>query len=957
MSKRQREEANIESIRAILGDIPVKTIEDLLHRSNQNVETAVNLYFSDPLPIIPTQTSKNTSKPKLEKPKGEIKYYIGDLVITGWSLLKGPSPVKEGSVISIMRDKVNNYSNKIVRFGSGGKELGRLPKEVADYIAALIDFNLCKFEGTLVWCPPQLKIGEDMIILLKCYMLPAAMHTNTFMSSVIPKAKRGFNNRSVEEPSTLRKIALLQIFKSLGLRPARSSIQRMNVGSDDTWDLLLQNVETKAEEPEEDETNEFDEEEKKEVSDDTLDHIYEKAQVFDSHIQPMEQPDTMALELKEYQKRALAWMTAKESTDAYDDGDIDMRAIHPLWEEYEFPAECEGDNRFFYFNPYSGELSLEFPEASSQEKGGILADGSKPGTITVEVFYGDERSHSTIEKMCQWNGSAPDVLLTTYGVVMGDWSKVQTNSSHASPLFGVEFWRVVLDEAHQIKNKTTKTSLACRDIKSKRRWAVTGTPIQNKLDDLYSLVRFLRHEPWANHTFWRTFISIPFEKQDPRALTAVQSVLEPIVLRRTKAMRDRKGRPMVPLPPKTIHIEYLTFSPEEQDIYDAIYNDSQIKFSYFCQAGKVGVNYASIFQLLTRLRQICCHPYLALKSKGDDEEVKSEGGKGIRLEDLIAKHNTSKALTNQDIPSEHGTYGLNVLQNMLALQKGSSQSDMETQHSSPMDALSTMTEECPICFETPETMIALPCMHMACRICVMDYFQKKENEGAAGECPICRQGPILQSDLLEIGQKSNGTETPDSQKGKNVKFDIRKAVGGFRLSTKMNALISHLRQNERDNCKTVVFSQFTSFLDLIGEALDYECIHFTRLDGTQSQAQREKVLSSFSKAEEGSASVLLISLRAGGVGLNLTCANRVVMMDPWWNFSIEAQAIDRVHRLGQLKDVTVTRFVMRDTVEERILTIQNRKHVLVNELYQSRDHAKNRKMDDLQLLFSKSGAL
>ncbi|KAG2191703.1 hypothetical protein INT47_011364 [Mucor saturninus] len=1026
MSKRQREEANIESIRAILGDIPVKTIEDLLHRSNQNVETAVNLYFSDPLPIIPTQTSKNTSKLKLEKPKGEIKYYIGDLVITGWSLLKGPSPVKEGSVISIMRDKVNNYSNKIVRFGSGGgKELGRLPKEVADYIAALIDFNLCKFEGTLVWCPPQLKIGEDMIILLKCYMLPAAMHTHTFMSSVIPKAKRGFNNRSVEEPSTLRKIALLQIFKSLGLRPARSSIQRMNVGSDDTWDLLLQNVETKVEEPEEDETNEFDEEEKKEVSDDTLDHIYEKAQVFDSHIQPMEQPDTMALELKEYQKRALAWMTAKESTDAYDDGDIDMRAIHPLWEEYEFPAECEGDNRFFYFNPYSGELSLEFPEASSQEKGGILADemglgktieilslihtnrfnratdkpptplftnepvgksakkvikkspttlivcpmsllaqwrdeiirGSKPGTITVEVFYGDERSHSTIEKMCQWNGSAPDVLLTTYGVVMGDWSKVQTNSSHASPLFGVEFWRVVLDEAHQIKNKSTKTSLACRDIKSKRRWAVTGTPIQNKLDDLYSLVRFLRHEPWANHTFWRTFISIPFEKQDPRALTAVQSVLEPIVLRRTKAMRDRKGRPMVPLPPKTINIEYLTFSPEEQDIYDAIYNDSQIKFSYFCQAGKMGANYASIFQLLTRLRQICCHPYLALKSKGDDEEVKSEGGKGIRLEDLIAKHNTSKTLTNQDIPSEHGTYGLNVLQNMLALQKGSSQSDMDTQHSSPMDALSSMTEECPICFETPETMIALPCMHMACRICVMDYFQKKENEGAAGECPICRQGPILQSDLLEIGQKSNGTETPDSQKGKNVKFDIRKAVGGFRLSTKMNALISHLRQNERDNSKTVVFSQFTSFLDLIGEALDYECIHFTRLDGTQSQSQREKVLSSFSKAEEGSASVLLISLRAGGVGLNLTCANRVVMMDPWWNFSIEAQAIDRVHRLGQLKDVTVTRFVMRDTVEERILTIQNRKHVLVNELYQSRDHAKNRKMDDLQLLFGKSGAL
>lgn len=168
-------------------------------------------------------------------------------------------------------------------------------------------------------------------------------------------------------------------------------------------------------------------------------------------------------------------------------------------------------------------------------------------------------------------------------------------------------------------------------------------------------------------------------------------------------------------------------------------------------------------------------------------------------------------------------------------------------------------------------------------------IQKKEDEGAAGECPVCRQGPISQSDLLEIGQKSTTDDIDDpqhhskevatnSQQQKKIKFDIRRAVGGFKPSTKMNALIKHLRQNAKDGCKTVVFSQFTSFLDLIGEALDYECISFTRLDGTQSQAQREKVLAAFSKADDSGASVLLISLRAGGVGLNLTCANRVVMM-------------------------------------------------------------------------------
>lgn len=221
----------------------------------------------------------------------------------GWSLIKGASPVKEGTVINIIRDKVNNSSNKIVRFATEGREVGRLPREVASYISALLDFNLCKFEGTLVWCPPVLKIGEDMIILLKCYMMPTAMHTNSFMSNAIPKAKKRFSDRSVEDPSILKKLSLIQMFRSLGLRPVRSSIQRMNVGSDDTWDMILQTVVPKEEETEEEEPAELGDEEKKEVSDDTLDHIYEKAQVFDSHIQPLDQPKTMALELKEYQKR------------------------------------------------------------------------------------------------------------------------------------------------------------------------------------------------------------------------------------------------------------------------------------------------------------------------------------------------------------------------------------------------------------------------------------------------------------------------------------------------------------------------------------------------------------------------------------------------------------------------------------------------------------------------------
>ncbi|RCH98559.1 DNA helicase rad5 [Rhizopus stolonifer] len=791
------------------------------------------------------------------------------------------------------------------------------------------------------------------------------------------------------------------MFRNLGMNPVRSAIRSM-LGGDNTWDMILQSVSSKEETSaeENDELQGLNEEENKEVSDDQLNTIYEKSRIFDAQIMPMQQPHTLAIQLKEYQQRALAWMMAKEAL-YHEDGDVDMRAMHPLWEEYCFP-DGESEYDFFYFNPYTGDLSLEFPEANTQERGGILADemglgktiemlslihsnrfkegneipkngsfkkspttlvvcpmsllaqwrdeitkGSKPGTIKVEVYYGDDRSAIPFKRLCKWDGSAPDVLITTYGVLMNEWCRIDTGASENPILYSVEFWRVILDEAHQIKNPASKTSQACRDIQATRRWAVTGTPIQNKLDDLYALVRFLKHEPWANHSFWKTFITIPFEKKDPSALTAVQSVLEPIVLRRTKNMKDAKGQPMVPLPPKTIKVEYLSFSPEEQDIYDAIYSDSKTKFSYYCQAGQVGRNYASIFQLLIRLRQICCHPYLALQNSqaASTAEVKAEGGKNVLLEDLIAGHHTKPSPSSKT--SDNNSYRLNILQNLLSMQQNGIPTKKAVDKMIAEDTLPAVPDECPICFESLDSMIAMPCMHMACRPCVMDYFQKQEDKGLPGDCPICRVGPVLQNQLLEIAQERG--ETTD----KNGKIDVRKAVGGYKPSTKISALIKLLHQYHKENHKTVVFSQFTSFLDIIGEALDHENIHFTRLDGSHSQVQREKVLSTFSKEDQSGACVLLISLRAGGVGLNLTCASRVVMMDPWWNFAIEAQAIDRIHRLGQLKDVKVTRFVIKESVEERILEIQDSKHTLVNDLYMSRDESKNRKMDELKLLFSK----
>jgi DNA repair protein RAD5 len=94
-----------------------------------------------------------------------------------------------------------------------------------------------------------------------------------------------------------------------------------------------------------------------------------------------------------------------------------------------------------------------------------------------------------------------------------------------------------------------------------------GTPIVNKLEDLYSLVHFLGVEPWGLYSYWRTFISVPFESKDYlRALDVVQTILEPLVLRRTKDMKDSEGNPIVSLPEKVIIKEYLEMSAAEREV-------------------------------------------------------------------------------------------------------------------------------------------------------------------------------------------------------------------------------------------------------------------------------------------------------------------------------------------------------------------------------------------------------
>ena len=146
------------------------------------------------------------------------------------------------------------------------------------------------------------------------------------------------------------------------------------------------------------------------------------------------------------------------------------------------------------------------------------------------------------------------------------------------------------------------------------------------------------------------------------------------------------------------------------------------------------------------------------------------------------------------------------------------------------------------------------------------------------------------------------------------------------ISPKVDFLVDNLRELMDENHCALVFSQFTSFLNIVEESLKESKIDFLRLDGSTPVVKRKKLVKDFQSGE--GPSVFLLSLKAGGQGLNLTRASYVYHLDPWWNPAVEAQASDRAHRIGQINNVTVTRILMRHTIEEKMMELKQRKLAL-----------------------------
>lgn len=375
-------------------------------------------------------------------------------------------------------------------------------------------------------------------------------------------------------------------------------------------------------------------------------------------------------------------------------------------------------------------------------------------------------------KVCVYHGpgrsldESADVTLTTYSILRLDVAALSARTWDA----------VVLDEAQAIKNPESQAARAAFGLKTNFRLALSGTPLENRLEELWSLMHFVNPGLLGGRRQFEDKVARPISEGQPEAAHQLRRRIRPFVLRRLK-------KDVAPeLPPRTESVMHVSLDERERSVYDAVMAATRKEVvALLSEGGSV----LKALEALLRLRQAACHPAL--------------------------------------VPGQHAN-----------------------------------------------------------------------------------------------------------------------------TSSKVQTLVEALSTAVSDGHKALVFSQWTSLLDLLEPHLKSAGIGFDRLDG--STTNRGEVTSRFQSAE--GAPVLIMSLKAGGTGLNLTAADHVFLMDPWWNPAAEAQAADRAHRIGQERPVMVYRLVSQGTVEERILGLQEKKRALFEAALSESSAAAAITREDLLELFN-----
>ncbi|KAK4869380.1 hypothetical protein LT330_006380 [Penicillium expansum] len=621
-------------------------------------------------------------------------------------------------------------------------------------------------------------------------------------------------------------------------------------------------------------------------------------------IQPKEakQPVSITRKLKPFQLEGLNWMIAQEKTQ-YKGG--------LLGDEMGMGKTIQAVSLIMSDFPQPDPTLVLVPPVALMQWVSEIKEYTD-GKLKVLVYH---NSDAKVKKLTPAEIRKYDVIMISYASLESIYRKQEKGFSRGetmvkadSVIHAVHYHRLILDEAHSIKSRTTGVARACFALEANYKWCLSGTPVQNRIGEFFSLLRFLQVKPFAcyfckqcdceqlqwtstkegrctecshtgfmhisifNKEILNPIIEGKTQQQRKDGLDKLRLITDHIMLRRMKQQHTTS----MELPSKRITLHNEFFGEIEQDFSRSIMTNSTRKFDTYVSEGVMLNNYANIFGLIMQMRQVANHPDLILKKKAQ--------------------------------------VGFNVA-------------------------------VCCVCDEPAEDAIRSQCHHEFCRQCAKDYIQSFQDDSKHVDCPRCHIA--LSIDL----EQPTLAEYEESVKKNSIINRI--SMESWTSSTKIEMLLYELfkERSKSHTPKSIIFSQFTSMLQLVEWRLRHAGFNTVMLDGSMTPAQRQKSIEHFMTKPE--VEVFLVSLKAGGVALNLTEASRVFIIDPWWNPAAEWQSADRSHRIGQQRPCVVTRLCIEDSVESRIIQLQEKKANLIRGTLNKDQAAALEKLtpEDMQFLF------
>ncbi|TGO40525.1 hypothetical protein BHYA_0036g00580 [Botrytis hyacinthi] len=471
------------------------------------------------------------------------------------------------------------------------------------------------------------------------------------------------------------------------------------------------------------------------------------------------------------------------------------------------------------------------------------------GYVNINIYHGRGRETSRKPLI------EADIVLSTYDTISAE------SLDPESPVYVIEWFRLVLDEAHRIRNMKTKLFRAMSQLSANIRWCLTGTPIKNSLDGLAALVSFIRSSPLDELPVFRKHIINPLLKEKDEGAVNLRTLLDSICLRRTKKLLN--------LPSVVEVYRAVYFSFEEKSLYDSTRREEIQAVKQQDSQGRNKKGYFGIFQLQLHLRRLCNHGTFLKRCcsiSQTDTQFDPEQALG-----LLQEKNESKChYCNIEI-------------------EGLGSSVIHRGH-----------------FTT--------CGHLLCFDFVSIYRNSliTDKDDIHSRCSICSQ-PVINNACFadEFGDKRKAYSLITSSKFESTG-----------IASKMKELLKDVSRNQTGG-KSIIFSCWTTSLDLVGHHLKLCGLLFERIDGSCTRAQRYDILQKYITDEN--IRILIMTTGTGAEGLNITVANYVYILEPQWNPMVEAQAIARAQRIGQNRDVKIFRYIVEDTMEKGIQTRQSRK--------------------------------